>query len=264
MAPNIFRDRTVLLLAEHIANICSFARIRDLLIDLELSSFDEIDRLMTPPRSKKELVLKILRRVNEEGDESDFYRLMQRSLEGADGELIKALQLEGWDVSEFGVTPLAGALAEPAIEESILVEKLEDRGMTEVTTLLEQSYDNYIHGHFEAANAMTRTALEALVKLIAEKIAAARSESIPQSVSGRHQPRDYRDYLKAVSFVDTDEHELLRTFYGYASPEGSHPGLSDQTDARLRRFMMIGLCLFYLEKLESWGTMSKKIVNSSS
>lgn len=179
MVRNIFRDRTILLLAQHIANSYTFTRIRDLLIDLELSSFDEISRLMTPPMSKKDLVLEILRQANKQKDESDFFRLMQRSLKGANGELIKALQLEGWDVSEFGVIPLAGALAEPATEESILVDKLRSQGLTEVITLLEQSYDNYSHNHFEAANAMTRTALESLIKLIAEKIAATRENRFP-------------------------------------------------------------------------------------
>lgn len=254
MAPNIFRDRTVLLLAEHIASNYSFTTIRDLLIDLDLSTFDEIDRIIIHVKSKKEITLRILRRVNEEGDESDFYRLLQRIMEQAEGELIQALQLEGWDVSEFGVTPIAGALAEPAKEENILVDKLKSQGMTEVTTLLEQSYDNYIHSHFEAANAMTRTSLESLVQLTAEKIALGRGEPIPQARLHRHQASDYRDYLQAVGFIDRAEHELLRTFYGYASTEGSHSGLSDSTDARLRRFMMIGLCLFYLEKLESWGS----------
>ena len=253
MPRHIFRDRTILLLAQHIASNYSLTEIRDLLINSELSSFNEIAHLTSSPISKKNLLLTILPQANKERDESSFYKLMQTSLKGANSELTKALQLEGWDVSEFGVVSLAGPLAEPAAEENIVVQKLKVQGMAEVINLLGQSYENYNQNRFEAANAMTRTALESLAKLIAEKIATVRGEAVPKSSSRGYQPRDYRDYLKTVSFIDTDEHELLRTFYSYASSAGSHPGLSNQTDARLRRFIVIGLCLFYLEKLESWG-----------
>lgn len=254
MAQNFFRDRTLLHLAEHISNKYSVNGIRDVLIDLELTTYDEWEHAYSSSITKKENVLTLLRRLRSAGRQTDIIKLVKRTIEGANSVTVEALQLEGWDLSHFGIAPLAEPFAEPAVEENTLIGKLRQHNMNEVITLLEQSYDNYVQGHWEASNAMTRSALESLIKVISEKIALNRCETIQQGTPRfGYQPADFRNYLKATNFVDGDEFELLRTFYGYASSDGSHAGLSDQTDARLRRFVAVGICLFYLEKFETGG-----------
>lgn len=124
--------------------------------------------------------------------------------------------------------------------------------MTDVVRYLKQSFDNYTDQNYESANAIIRTSLEAVVQKTAEIIARARRETIP-SRNPYHQPSEYRKYLKDTGFLDNQEFELLAKTYSYCSSDGSHPGLSDETDARLRRFFIIGICLFYLEKLDARG-----------
>lgn len=64
----------------------------------------------------------------------------------------------------------------------------------------------------------------------------------------KSQPVDYRNYIKKVKFLEGKEFALLEAFYQFGSTKGAHPGLSDTSDCRLRRFMLVGLCLQYLEK----------------
>lgn len=251
----MFNDKTLLFLARHIGANYSLRQAKELFVEIGLASFDELDELERVIKIKPDIILRVLRENNDSSNDTKFVDLFTRVLRFKPSpELVGALQLEGWDISELSAIPLAGKLATPAHEESALKAKLEDKGLKEVIHLLEQSYDNYTQDHFEAANAMTRSALESLVRSIAERLSKVRSEPIPQS-SARlgYQPRDYRDYLRQAGFLEEDEYELLRVFYGYASGEGSHPGLSNRTEARLRRFILVALSFFYLEKMDAKG-----------
>jgi hypothetical protein len=250
-------DKILLLLASHLANSLTDKQIRDLLVNVGICSLAEYETLGI--MSKREKALKIMQQANSMVDDKSLYTHLELKLPALlDGgpidarkEIERALALEGWSLSEFQAKSIAGKLAEPQEEESVLTEKLSSLDLLEVVQYLEQSYENYILGNYEACNAMTRTALESIIKLIAISLAACRNERIGGNKPRQYMPRDYRDYLLKVGFLDEDEHNLLRTFYSYASSEGSHPGLSDSTDARLRRFITVGLCLFYAEKLES-------------
>lgn len=147
--------------------------------------------------------------------------------------------------------PLAGDLADPAEEHSRLELGLQGLGLNEVQNFLDQSFDNYIQGNYEASNAMSRTALEHLVEQIALKISSLRNnEDIPQR--GRYiSPADYRTYLFSTGFLDDSEKQFLDKFYGYASTDGSHPGISTESESRLRRFVAVGIALLYIEKLNN-------------
>ena len=121
---------------------------------------------------------------------------------------------------------------------------------------LDQSFNSFIQGDFEASNAISRTALEEIIQQIAKKISSARNYTIPLNRFGRVEPKEYREYLYNTQFIDMSEKQFLDNFYYYASTDGSHPGVSSEAEARLRRFVVVAIILLFCEKLENTGFMS--------
>jgi hypothetical protein len=214
--------------------------------------------------NKEKLMFEVLKYFNQYPDEGEpfIYTILKefitiykkRSNEEEYNILIRVLLEDGIHIEGTSVETVAGEIAEPAKEENNLFTKLKELNFKSVIRFLEQSYQNYIHGNYEASNAMTRTSLEELVKLIATDISQARKDVIPISSkrANKPQPVDYRNYLKKVNFLNGKEFALLEAFYQFGSTKGAHPGLSDTSDCRLRRFMLVGLCLQYLEKYKNF------------
>lgn len=236
---------------------------------------DSIDRSMSRPKYEELMVSLDLYSLGRLREDDEYFKLNKRSLiiktfKENDEELLlttlhekgilkddvyRALANIGYEFEHS----LAGELAKPMEENSRLEIGLAHHGMLQVQNFLEQSLDNYIQDSYEAANAMTRTALEHLVEIIATKVCIMRGgEAIPQT--GRFPSSvDHRRYLLATGFLDNTEKEFLDKFYGYASTDGSHPGISSEADARLRRFVVVGVALFYLEKLNNDSFMKSLI-----
>lgn len=232
-----------------------------------LAVVDDIDRNLTRPKYEEFLVRLHMYSLSVLRDNEEYCRLskrqfLTRTLKEKDTLAIlnalneariigpkakRALAMEGIEFEHS----LAGELAEPVEERSRLEISLAEQGLSQVGAFLDQSLENYSQSNYEAANAMTRTALEYLVKQIAERISTMRgNEAIPQA--GRHiGPVDYRNYLRTTSFLDEAEKRYLDAFYGYASTNGSHPGISNEAEARLRRFVAVGIALLFLSKLEN-------------
>lgn len=169
------------------------------------------------------------------------------------GNTINALAMEGEELE----ASIAGSIAEPVVEQSRLQIELNRHNLQQMHHFLDQSLENYVNGNYEAANAMTRSALEYFVQEIATRISVLRGgEAIP--FTGHHgiQPVHYRDYLHDRHFLDDSEHRFLNAFYGYGSSNGSHPGISSEAEARLRRFVVTGIALLFLEKLNNEAFMN--------
>jgi hypothetical protein len=167
-------------------------------------------------------------------------------------ETKRALYMDG---IEFG-NSLAGDIANPIEESSVLKISLNKLGLTRVQNFLDQSFNSFIQGDFEASNAISRTALEEIIQQITEKISENRNDTLPANGSGYISPSAYRRYLHTTNFLDVSEKEFLDKFYGYASGSGSHPGNSSEAEARLRRFVVVAIILLFCEKLENTGFMS--------
>jgi hypothetical protein len=167
-------------------------------------------------------------------------------------ETKRALYMDG---IEFG-NSLAGDIANPIEESSVLKISLNKLGLTRVQNFLDQSFNSFIQGDFEASNAISRTALEEIIQQIAKKISSARNYTIPLNRFGRVEPKEYREYLYNTQFIDMSEKQFLDNFYYYASTDGSHPGVSSEAEARLRRFVVVAIILLFCEKLENTGFMS--------
>lgn len=174
-------------------------------------------------------------------EEKDYLRALAK--------LPRFLRLDGFDIGHDGL--VRSMPREITQEETVLEKALSRLGFELVIHHLNRSYEHYGDGQWDSANGQTRKVLEAQTRLIAEKIAQAKKESIPHRFKDP-RPTEIRGYLKNVGFLNNEEFELLSSFYGYASVKGGHPGLSDETDARIRRIIVVGLCQFYLEKLQAF------------
>jgi hypothetical protein len=235
----------------------------------------EIDRGITRPRYEDLLVANKLYTYHTLREDPDYYKMNKRQLiartfqEKNTYSLLLGLDEEGAlsdqahnILANLGIElgqSVAGEIAEPAIETSRLESQLRLHGKEEVMHFLEQSLDNYVRGDYEASNAMSRTALESFVRLISEDIARMRGgENIPTR-RAHVSPSDFRLYLRNRGFLDNDEKEFLDKFYGYASTDGSHPGISTEAESRLRKMVVVGICLLYLEKLSNKQFMASLI-----
>jgi len=158
-------------------------------------------------------------------------------------ELARALSADGFQVHEEELVPIISPAVEPAKEEG-LVEKLLDKyGFAIARNHLEQSYDNYLDGNWEAANAALRSFLQDVFDQTALTVAPEEAASIEPG--GKR-----RKLLEEKGFIETDtESKLVSGFFKFASYKGSHPGISNESDCRLRRYIAIAMASYYLERL---------------
>ncbi|MDL1902648.1 hypothetical protein FBR02_18000 [Anaerolineae bacterium CFX9] len=165
--------------------------------------------------------------------------------------LKRALKADGYDIVEGKIVPSDDLEFELAAETSILEQKLQTQGMPDVINTLDQAHQNFIEGNYEACNAMLRASFESTLKHIAIKIAGG-AEKIRLNNSGQGlSASNIRIYLKEEGFFEEDEIKFIKEFFGYASTNGSHPGISNEAESRLRRLMIVALIQYSLEKLQS-------------
>jgi hypothetical protein len=248
-------DQVFLLVATDIADSWSKRRYKNLLIESghysmeELNAPDGLGQIL----NKQDFVIETLGSISDE-DGLDFLNLL-RERRAIGAESLRALAMEN---VKLGQT-LAGDLVDPVAERSQLEESLGNHNLGQVQDFLEQSLENYVNENYEAANAMTRTALEHMIEQVAIMINSKRgNENIPHN-RAYISPVDYRNYLDTTGFLDEAEYRFLSAFYGYGSTNGSHPGISSEAEARLRRFICIGILLLFLEKLDNNAFMNSLV-----
>jgi len=164
--------------------------------------------------------------------------------------LQRALRADGYEMVEGKIVPADALEFELAAEISLLEGRLQEYGMQDVIKTLDQAHQNFVDGHFEACNAMLRTSLESTLKHAAVRTAGGESDIPMTNPAYGLTPADVRKYLRQ-GFFTQDETDFVKEFYGYASTEGSHPGLSNESESRLRRLMIVAVIQYCLEKLES-------------
>lgn len=251
----VVSDPTIISILDDACRL-SETHFREILVTLELYSFKQLDEPEGKDwkRGKRNLVTAVLTELNS----GPKYKLKLLLDELNRRKLIspttrRALAMDG---IEFDGS-VAGDLADPVDERSLLEKRLSDAGMTQVSSYLDQSLQNYAQANYEAANAMSRTALEDLIARICGKISILKNNEVIPTRGSKTQPVEYREYLQTKGFLDQSERAFLDKFYGYASGNGSHPGVSSESEARLRRFVVIALALLFLEKLEDTHFMSQ-------
>jgi hypothetical protein len=226
---------------------------RDILVDLGIYSLEEADDPSSAyNKGKKEFI-----RITLQDLDPVNFSLVLKDLKGyLSNQTLNALSMDGIEMQQS----LIGKYAEPTQEISFLEKALQIHSLQSVQGFLDQSLDNYSTENYEAANSMTRTALEDFVEQIALRITGLRGKEVIPYKKDRYdypQPYDYRKYLEQTNFLDKSEFEFLNKFYGYSSGNGSHPGISTQSEARLRRFVVISILLLFIEKMENSVFMKK-------
>lgn len=180
--------------------------------------------------------------LSNEGANAKFYR-DTGGFSPVLGKLELSLQNDGFKLIDNRLVPIVDEDFEQ--EESLLKQELTKLNFNETIKYLDDSYDNFISGKWESANAMTRNVLEKTTMEIAERIAKKKEE--PPSFKGHKQ---VRTYLRE-NILDDHEFNILTHVIHWCSTKGPHPGMSDENECRLRRILVTSLCQYYLEK---WQT----------
>jgi len=206
--------------------------------------------------SNHNMVLSVFRRLDGEQNQSKIleliYEILKKNLSADDRtKLEQALLRDGFVVSDSSVID-----AEPDIEERqsaviALTHKYEsDFDCDTLTHHLTECEDLFHQEKWDSSISHCRNFVEQLISDIATNIATARSEQPNLS-----QPRFSRDYLLKVAFFDESEKKkLVDGVYGYFSEEGSHPGISTQSAARVSKSILLAFAFYVLEKYDSWKT----------
>lgn len=110
---------------------------------------------------------------------------------------------------------------------------------------LGENQDLYTKGKWDASIGQARNLIEQLLVDIATETAQRRRETPDLS-----RPVKVREYLVACGFLEDDERKrLVDGVYGYLSEQGSHPGISQQSVARISRILCLEMGQYLIEKL---------------
>lgn len=165
-------------------------------------------------------------------------------------KLKKALARDGFTVEGDAIIPDEPIAQEHKTALEALVFKHTSK--VEATTLLhhlKEAEEHYKNGKWDSSIGQARNFVEQLLKDIATRIAQTKSETPLLD-----KPLKVRDYLQNTGFFDTDERKkLVDGVYGYLSGEGSHPGISNQSTARVCLSVLWNFGYYVIEKFDELG-----------
>ena len=161
-----------------------------------------------------------------------------------------------------GYTPFQGKLLSEPLnveEERNALEVLigRNRELSEDILLhhLKQNIHLYKDGRWDSSIGQARNLVEQILGDIAKCIASTKKEQPDIS-----KPVLVRNYLESSGFLGSSERKrLVDGVYGYFSEEGSHPGISEQSTARVARNIMLSFGFYILEKFENWKSVHQVI-----
>lgn len=152
---------------------------------------------------------------------------------------LNSLKADGFDVNREGcIVPLLATKVTPAKEESVLEELLSSLGWNQTKTHLSEGVSSYEHQNWAAANAQFRTFLEDVFNQI------ARSSRIRKSGG------EARGALQKNGFLSEEEGEMVKGVFKFLHTRGSHPGMSEEFEARMRRYLVEVIALYFIEKFQ--------------
>jgi hypothetical protein len=181
-------------------------------------------------------------------------KLVQTALNRtADGEMRK--KLEDALMRDGFVEANQELVAEEsrAIEHKTALEQLVNKLATNLTapTLqhhLREAEQLFRLDKWDSSIGQARNFVEQLLTDIAGAISKSRHETPDLT-----KPVLVRNYLEDCGFFDeTERKKLVDGVYGYFSNEGSHPGISNQSTARVCLSVLWTFGFYLLEKLDAW------------
>lgn len=210
--------------------------------------------------SKLEMVMNVLRNYEKAGQGDKLLDLIH-GLMGCCGDHAKKALQEALLRDGFAATDGTILDAEPdAIENRsaviALVEKYDND--FDVETLrhhLDDCEELFLDGRWDSSIGHCRNFVEQLLSDVAQAVASALGESLQS-----RRPVRIREYLKQKGFFDESEHKkLVDGVYGYFSEEGSHPGISTHSAARVSKSILLSFAFYVLEKFDAWKVGSLQL-----
>lgn len=213
---------------------------------------DVPDELVTG-ESKLKLVLNVFRGLEQLGRHDLLERIIFETSESLQGDnwtwLQEALMKDGFVSADGRLAPDVPQADQNRTALEVLVEQ--HSSSLDGETLnhhLKDNIDLFRQGKWDSSISHARNFVEQLLSDIARAIAEQTNES-PEL----KRPVLVRQYLQDAGFFDEAERrKLVEGVYGYFSAEGSHPGISDQSAARVCMHILWAFSYYVLEKFSDW------------
>lgn len=203
--------------------------------------------------SKTRLLLNVFQGL-EEWEENDLLRkvvfaTLERLTHESYRSLKAALQMDGFVVDGEAIAEDVPVAEENRTSlEMLLNRHSEELDVETLTHHLKENIDLFRQEKWDSAIGHARNFVEQLLKDIAIAIAGNKNEN-----PDLRRPVTVREYLQTCGFFDeAEKRKLVDGIYGYFSEEGSHPGISEQSTARVCMHILWAFAYYILEKFEDW------------
>lgn len=204
--------------------------------------------------ASKRIVLNKLFKVLEENDQEDLIlKILLEALPKLYGDAYKmlknALIKDGFVIENGSIAKDVPIAKENRSALEILISQHSTDLNTEILTHhLKENNDLFRQEKWDSSISHARNFVEQLLEDIAKTIAIKRKEN-----PDLNKPVLVRQYLqKSGFFDDSEKNKLVDGIYGYFSEEGSHPGISNQSTARVCMHIFWAFSYYVLEKFEEW------------
>ncbi|MHC4526713.1 MAG: hypothetical protein ACYTEX_26010 [Planctomycetota bacterium] len=221
-------------------------------IDHFLYELDIPDRLAVG-NTKTRLLLNIFQGLESEGREdllrTIVFQALLRLQRDDQAWLKEALMKDGFVVDNGAVAEDVPIAEENRTSLELLVNRHdEDLDTRTLTHHLRENIDLFRQEKWDSSVSHARNFVEQLLKDIATTIASSNNENPDMD-----RAVEMRNYLEKTGFLDSGERrKLVDGVYGYFSEEGAHPGISDQSAARVCMHILWAFAYYILEKFEDW------------
>lgn len=203
--------------------------------------------------SKLAMVMNVFKELDRRNEEHVILDLIKEALpdlhEERQQELKQCLQRDGFVVDQHAIIDAEPDAGGQRSAIAALLDKYEDD--LDVPTLshhLRECEDLFRQERWDSSIGHCRNFVEQLLNDVASSLAAARNDQHNLS-----RPHHVREYLQTVGFFDESERrKLVDGVYGYFSEEGSHPGISTHSAARISKSILLSFAFYVLEKLDAW------------
>jgi len=221
-------------------------------IDHFLYELDVPDEIIVGD-SKKKILLNIFRELERTENSELLKEIVFESLprlNSDDQEWLKeALLRDGFVVDGESIAEDVPIAKDTRNSLEILIDR--NREYLDVDTLnhhLVENIDLFKQEKWDSAIGHARNFVEQLLKDIARAIAGNKNDN-----PDLRRPVTVREYLQTCGFFDeAEKRKLVDGIYGYFSEEGSHPGISEQSTARVCMHILWAFAYYILEKFEDW------------
>lgn len=212
----------------------------------------EIPNSMVVGDRKEGMILNVFRALENQGSYDLLFNVIKASLEylkdASRTKLAAALMRDGSTISGFDIVPDETHAVENKTALEQLIEKHSAK-LKSVTLLhhLREAEEQFRLEKWDASIGQARNFVEQLLSDVAVAISSARHES-----PDLDKPVKVRTYLQSCGFFDESERKkLVDGVYGYFSEEGSHPGIGEQSAARICLSILWTFGFYVLEKFDA-------------